>query len=229
MHCPLSGFALTQQFVLILFLGWWWICGLWKQNGEDSGGNTQSPALMVHCMCKENVYSQGNYWYIDHVDCYNSMCENHLFVNEIHLEGVYMLISWSEPIIFSTARHEENCFGKDSVSTVVDKLWKRIEIIYFFIWILSFNYCGPSCSPNLFACRSDEHVASPNNFHTFSSRQIMRILNLMKKKLSWSNTKFLLLIYKKMCGSYRGDIGSLMLATYTVALIRSFFQCCPCQ
>ena len=100
MHCPLSGFALTQQFVLIWFLGWWWICGLWKQNGEDSGGNTQSPALMVHCMCKENVYSQGNYWYIDHVVCYNSMCENHLFVNEIHLEGVYMLISWSEPIIF---------------------------------------------------------------------------------------------------------------------------------
>ena len=119
--------------------------------------------------------------------------------------------------------------GKDSVSTVVDKLWKRIVIIYFFIWILSFNYCGLSCSPNLFACRSDEHVASPNNFQTFSSRQITRILNLMKKKLSWSNTKFLLLIYKKMCGSYRGDIGSLMLATYTVALIRSFFQCCPCQ
>ena len=55
--------------------------------------------------------------------------------------------------------------------------------------------------------RSDQHVTSPWNIHTLSSKQVMRILKLTKwKLLSWSNVKFLLFIHKDMCSSKRGEL-----------------------
>ena len=39
--------------------------------------------------------------------------------------------------------------------------------------------------------RSDQHVASPKSIHTLSSKQVVRILKLIRYKiLSWWNTKF---------------------------------------
>ena len=40
------------------------------------------------------------------------------------------------------------------------------------------------CCFNPLTPRSDQHVTSPYNIHTLSSHQVMRILKLIRKKLS---------------------------------------------
>ena len=52
--------------------------------------------------------------------------------------------------------------------------------------------------------RSDQHVISPYNLHTLSSKQVMRIPKLIRCKfLSWFKTKHLSLIYKEICRKCR--------------------------
>ena len=57
--------------------------------------------------------------------------------------------------------------------------------------------------------KSDQHVTSPYNIHSLSSKLVMRILKIIAcNLLSWFNSKFLSLISKEnlMCSSYWGKL-----------------------
>ena len=69
---------------------------------------------------------------------------------------------------------------------------------------------------------SSSRFLCPYNIHTLSSKQVVRILKLIRYKLlPWSPTKFLQQIYKEMCSSKRGEltIRSWELKVYFQALM----------
>lgn len=90
-------------------------------------------------------------------------------------------------------------------------LWCFVFVCIFKVYVFYFNFCKqaslritmlwvPCLNINIpFTPRSDKHVTSSYHNHTLSSRLLMRILKVKRKKfLFWSNTKFLELIYKEI-------------------------------
>ena len=63
-----------------------------------------------------------------------------------------------------------------------------------------------STAINPLTSRTGWHITSPYNSHSLSNKLVIRIVKLISYKLlSWSNTKFSLLIYKEICSSLKGE------------------------
>ena len=85
---------------------------------------------------------------------------------------------------------------------------KKRKIQYNFLWskeAQSIHVHTGTKLPQL--SQKWQNLTSPYNFHTISSKQLMRILKLINYKLlSWSFTKFSQLIYKELCSSKSGEL-----------------------
>ena len=103
-----------------------------------------------------------------------------------------MLAAGSVLIVILERVSVTNCFPackQIQLNYWVDELWDLHNKTKFSNWCLSLM---PTLKTiNRLTPSSDQNATSPNNIHTLSSKQVMRILKLPRKKLSsWSKIKF---------------------------------------
>ena len=127
-----------------------------------------------------------------------------------------LTLSLPDQIFNSPFSQQYNSFNVSSENLVLDHLIIPILIFFFslitYLVDIVFILLAEILSQSLVGVkglnpRSDSQVTSHYNFHTLSSKQVMRKLKLIRKKLlSWSNSKFSYFIFKEMCRILRGEL-----------------------